>query len=131
MQELSLKSGGGRNLGRVRYLIAGKLAKEGIISTVVLVGLGRKQQKSPLWISPKTQDRVILSLFICWPYICDICVKYEHCMIRTAELQKRPLFDSSSHVLPRDNVVNYRSTAQSKDTVLFSVVWGTSLTTSK
>ena len=47
-----------------------------IISTVVLIRVGSKTAKSPLWISPKTQDRAILSLYICWPYhlwhLCEI-----------------------------------------------------------
>ncbi len=54
--------GGGTSEGRsgivytcIRYSLKAKPCMQ-IISTVVLiVGLGRKQQKGPLWISPKTR----------------------------------------------------------------------------
>ncbi len=96
-----------------------------IISTVVLiVGLGRKQQKSPLWISPKTQDTVILSLYICCPYhlwhLCEIWTELNIVQksYKNSKTKKTTTFSSpSSHILQSDNLENCRSTGQTNGTV--------------
>ncbi len=107
-----------------------------IISTLVLiVGLGRKLQKGPLWISPKTQDTVILSLYICCLYhlwhLCEIWTELniiQKSYKNSKTTKTTTFFSSSSHVLQWDNLENCRSTGQTNGTVLFSVALGSAVT---
>ena len=107
-----------------------------IISTVVLiVELGRKQQKGPLWISPKTQDTVILSLYICCPYhlwhLCEIWTELNIVWksYKNSKTKKTTTFSSSSsHVLQSDNLENCKSTRQTNGTALFCAALGSAVT---